>query len=151
MHIEYFLWTLFLWQTPELLYRSLAAKLVVGMPFKVCSYLAFFTNKNKNIACNLIMPTILRTKFDVDLGSGNCGLNLIERASTSRWQWCCKDSFSLLLHFSILSPLLVINLFLVYLKPLLLFCCLIQWTNGNDLTLFLVSWSAASSQEVDRH
>ena len=27
----------FICQAPELLYRSLAAKLVVGMPFKVCS------------------------------------------------------------------------------------------------------------------
>lgn len=32
----------------------------------------------------------LKKKVSHCLGSGYCGLDLIEKASTSRWQWCCK-------------------------------------------------------------
>ena len=62
---------------PELLYRSLAAKLVVGMPFKVC--LTYFCWVN-------VVYLVRRYDMVSSLysGSGNSRFNLTAKTSSGR-------------------------------------------------------------------
>lgn len=83
----------FSFQTPELLYKSLAAKLVVGMPFKVCvssqngSYFEIFYSVVRSIMTKQILLWTV--------GPSNSRLNSCERASSSRKHRCCEDPIHL--------------------------------------------------------